>query len=311
MRGFDHDPQAAMQSRLRHMDEPIPPSPDKREPGPEFAKIPLRIMRERDLSPGAKLLYARLGLFSGKDGVCNPSHATLAGEIAVSDRRIRELLIELRECGLVSWRRTQKANSYTVDSPEHFLAPERKKTSGQSGRKRPTSSEGSVRSDRKNPSDKKMSLKRSLSKDVSSKEVSDYDCLPQNRKKRDSAAGRALLARYPNLRTALREHWKETDRQQPSANKVIRIIQATGHAPEAEIIEALHNLAERGYDADHIRVYGYFETALPDYFRQEREREEAASPCGYDQWSDRNETRSSREQFDAMTDAIEIPIAKT
>jgi hypothetical protein len=43
-----------------------------------------------------------------------------------------------------------------------------------------------------------------------------------------------------------------------------------------------------------------------DYFRRKREREEVADPIGYDAWSERNETRLSKAQFNSMTDAIEI-----
>jgi hypothetical protein len=147
-----------------------------------------------------------------------------------------------------------------------------------------------------------MSLGRGSSEDVSPKEERDYDCLPPNPKERDSPAG--SLAGYPNLRQCLRGHLEETDPRQPSKNKVIRIIQATGHASETEVIEALRDLRERGYGAKHIRTYAYFETALADYFRQKREREDAARPSGYDQWKDRNETRLTREQFERMSESF-------
>jgi hypothetical protein len=289
------------------MNETRQPASEIRDGGPDFAKLPLRLLRQRGLSYAAKCLYARLTLYAGKDGLCNPSHRTLADDIGASDRHIRELLSELRGCGLLSWRRTQKANAYSLHPPEHLRAPDRNKPSGQPGGKSPVSSEEDRHSDRKETSDKKMSLNRGSSREVPSKEQSDYDCLPQNRKNRDSAADVRVLSNYPNLRNHLRKHLREADPSQPSANKLIRIIQAAEHAPEAEIVKALRNIEERGYDASHIQTYAYFETALADYFRQKQDREEAANPSGYDQWSDRNYTRLSREEFDAMTDAIEIP----
>jgi hypothetical protein len=259
-------------------------------PGPEFAKLHLSILRQSALSFGAKCLYARLVTFAGRNGVCNPSDATLAGELGISDRRVRELRVELRDWNLVSWRRTQKANSYRLNPPEQCRLPDRKESSGQTGVIHPIRAEEKFPSDRKNPSDKKMSLKIGLPKDVPSKEEEDHDLSPQNRKQRDSAATQ-LLRRYPNLRNVLRQHLQETDPTLPSEDKVVRIIQSTNHAPEAEIIRALGDLKERGYGAEHIRTYAYFETALPDYFQRKREREEAAHPCGHHEWEERNLAR--------------------
>ena len=201
--------------------------------GLTFAKLPLDLLRRRDLSYGAKCLYGRLGLFAGKNGVCNPSHAVLAREIGCSDRRIRQLLTELRTRGLLLWRRTQKSSFYRLLGGQD--------QGDANGTKVPIRSEEKVQSDRKKASDKKMYLKRRSSKDVR-----DYDYLSPNRKKRDSETGRGLLTKYPSLRKHLREHLKETDPSQPSTNKVIRIIQAADHASEAEIIEALRDIEERG-----------------------------------------------------------------
>lgn len=273
--------------------------------GPDFAKLPLRLLREKALSFGAKCLYARLGLYAGKDGVCNPSHETLARELGISTRSIRALLTELREYGLVTWQRTQGASRYRLKLPEQCRCPDRNNASDQNGSKPPIGSETKLRSDGRKSSDKKMSLERGSSGNVSSKEEKpDYDCPPRNSKKRDSAVDLGLLANYPNLRSALREHLQETDTGQPSKHKVIRIIQATGYAPEPEIIEALRHLRERGYGADHIRTYKYFEIALADHFRQKREHEEAAQPCGQDEWSDRNEARLNRQKLDELSDSF-------
>lgn len=58
------------------------------------------------------------------------------------------------------------------------------------------------------------------------------------------------------------------------------------------------------YDDKHIRTYGYFETALMDYFQQKARREEAAQPCGFDEWEQRNEARLPRHEFDELSDAF-------
>ncbi len=278
--------------------------PKERRDGPSFVMVPMSLLGQKRLGPNAKLLYARLRLYAAKDGVCYPSHETLAKNLGLTSRRIRAITAELQKCGLIQWRRTQKSNVYTVHPPESFVGPDRKKASRQAGGKLPIKAEENFRSGRKNASDKKMSLKTGSLKHVSSIEVKDYDCPPMNRKTRDSPAGVGVLAEYPSLRRCLREHMQETDPALPSRDKVLRIVQATGHEPEAEILQALRNLRERGYGADHVRTYAWFETALADYFCQKQDREDAARPYGYDAWEERNETRMERAKFDQLTDSF-------
>jgi hypothetical protein len=118
------------------------------------------------LSYGVKCLYSRLGCYGEKSGICNPSHKTLATEMGCSDRRIRELLKELRSCGLIDWTRTQKSSHYRVLSPECFRPPHRNNSPVRSGTKVPVRSEGRFHTDRKHRSDKKMSIKRSPSREA-------------------------------------------------------------------------------------------------------------------------------------------------
>lgn len=92
--------------------------------GPEFALIPLSVMRDPHLLPAAKLLFARLKLFAGKDGICHPSHETLAGEIAVKPRQIRNLLGQLRQYGYVDWKRTKRDTCNYVIQERHSSAAE-------------------------------------------------------------------------------------------------------------------------------------------------------------------------------------------
>lgn len=77
-------------------------------------QVDLRILYSDDLSPTAKLTYGRLVLYAGKNGRCNPSHDTLAGQIRVSASRIRAVLRELRTVGLIDWKQTGSSCSYTV-----------------------------------------------------------------------------------------------------------------------------------------------------------------------------------------------------
>jgi hypothetical protein len=73
-----------------------------------FVQIPCPLLRDPHLLPAAKLLYGRLKLHAGKNGICNPSHGRLAKEISVSEKHIRNLLTQLRKNGYIDWRRTKR-----------------------------------------------------------------------------------------------------------------------------------------------------------------------------------------------------------
>ena len=57
--------------------------------------IPNCLMKYPHLSPSAKLLWARLAQYAGKNGYCYPSVETLADELGISKQQIIRLLKEL------------------------------------------------------------------------------------------------------------------------------------------------------------------------------------------------------------------------
>lgn len=59
--------------------------------------VPNWLLRREEVSPSAKLLYARLMQYAGEDGSCFPKVETLAVEIAVSERQVARLLDELEK----------------------------------------------------------------------------------------------------------------------------------------------------------------------------------------------------------------------
>ena len=63
--------------------------------------IPNWLLRRTEISPGAKLCYARLSQFAGRDGECFPAQVTLAAEIGAGERQLRRYLSELEEWGLI------------------------------------------------------------------------------------------------------------------------------------------------------------------------------------------------------------------
>lgn len=102
------------------------------------ALIPNWLLMRREVSHGAKLCYARLMQFAGKDGRCNPRQETLANALGCSVRRVRAYLRELKANSLISTNRPglKRANFYRFqrhpwmdDSPNETVAqtvPDRK-----------------------------------------------------------------------------------------------------------------------------------------------------------------------------------------
>ena len=63
--------------------------------------IPEQLLSFTGISPAAKLCYGRLTRYAGKEGKCFPRQDTLASEIGVSERMIREYLRELEIGGFI------------------------------------------------------------------------------------------------------------------------------------------------------------------------------------------------------------------
>src|SRR5207253_2524222 len=63
--------------------------------GDLFVLLPMEVLHDPTISHAAKLTYARLGFYAGRDGRCNPSHETLAAEVCLKSRQVRTVLNEL------------------------------------------------------------------------------------------------------------------------------------------------------------------------------------------------------------------------
>lgn len=63
--------------------------------------VPEALARRREISDGAKLLYAKLRQYEGRVGEARPKVATLAADLAKSRRRIEAYIAELVELGLI------------------------------------------------------------------------------------------------------------------------------------------------------------------------------------------------------------------
>jgi Helix-turn-helix domain len=65
------------------------------------AMIPSAVLRNPDLSPSAKLVFARLTQFAGRQGKAWPSDQTLGQEVGLGYRQARRCVAELERYGLI------------------------------------------------------------------------------------------------------------------------------------------------------------------------------------------------------------------
>lgn len=81
----------------------------------DVISIPMCLSRYKGLSDRAKSCWARLAMYCGENGICNPSYKTLGEEIAVERRQAVNLVNELINKGFL--RRAKESGSRTT----HFL----------------------------------------------------------------------------------------------------------------------------------------------------------------------------------------------
>jgi hypothetical protein len=70
-----------------------------------FTQLPRPIIRAKGLSPLAKLTYALLLDYAWQKGSCFPGQQRMADDLSVSRMTISRVLTELRDYGLIDWRR--------------------------------------------------------------------------------------------------------------------------------------------------------------------------------------------------------------
>src|ERR1041385_8549841 len=89
-----------------------------------FTQIPNFILRDGEISVGAKVVYAMFLSYAWHNDSCFPGQDRLAEDMGMSRVRVTQLIAELQRFGLVKiQRRGQgKTNLYTV----HFRSEERR-----------------------------------------------------------------------------------------------------------------------------------------------------------------------------------------
>jgi len=81
-----------------------------------FAAFPYLLMRDRNLSIGARLTYAFLLMYAWQEGSCFTKQASIAETMGVSSRQLQRYLYELREAKYISITRQDKRfnNTYIL-----------------------------------------------------------------------------------------------------------------------------------------------------------------------------------------------------
>lgn len=85
------------------------------------AFIPNAIMECSQLSDSAKLMWAKLAQYAGKDGRCFPSIKTLGDKTAKAERTARRALDELRDKGFIKVRRATGKSRLMHMTNEYFF----------------------------------------------------------------------------------------------------------------------------------------------------------------------------------------------
>ena len=81
-----------------------------------FAAFPYLVMRDTNLSIGARMTYAFLLMYAWQEGSCFPKQATVAKAMGISERQFQRYLYELRDAGYIRIDRQDKRfhNTYIL-----------------------------------------------------------------------------------------------------------------------------------------------------------------------------------------------------
>lgn len=84
--------------------------------------VPNRLLRDPNISHGAKLLWARLAQYDGSRGKCYPSQKTLAEELGISIWQVQYYIRELKAKKLIEVEYAQGPDIIRHLTPRyHFL----------------------------------------------------------------------------------------------------------------------------------------------------------------------------------------------
>jgi hypothetical protein len=92
---------------------------------PALAQLPPAVLSHPELSFGAKVLFAALYAHAWPEDHCWPSQEELARDVSCTVRQVQRLLLQLRQAGLVVWKRRglNRPNVYRLATDGCALEP--------------------------------------------------------------------------------------------------------------------------------------------------------------------------------------------
>ncbi len=81
-----------------------------------FVQIPKFILMHPKISFGAKITYGVLLSYAWQEDFCYPAQASIAKDLNLKERQVRNLLTELKKAGLINWKQQglNKPNIYFI-----------------------------------------------------------------------------------------------------------------------------------------------------------------------------------------------------
>lgn len=81
-----------------------------------FAAFPYLVMRDKQLSLGARMTYAFLLMYAWQEGSCYPGQSRMARDMGMSERHLRRYLTELKAALYIKVERRDKRfnNTYVI-----------------------------------------------------------------------------------------------------------------------------------------------------------------------------------------------------
>ncbi len=240
--------------------------------------VPTGIAENSELRQGDKLAYGALLRFAGRDGCCFPSMKKLGAKLGVSSRQARAYVAALEHSKLVRRVKRCDESGQTSNGFEFLwhalLTDSMKDTSG--GPRNDTSA-----LPRNGSSAEESQLEEGH---LEGTEIRHRLPAPILKNPEGTSKLPAVCKRYPKLREALADYMQGSgeERIYPGDRAVVDVMDAAEGASEQDVIQCLrYYREERGLrpgTKNGPRHFTWFPTAVGDYFRQRRKRQEAAAP---------------------------------
>lgn len=95
-----------------------------------FAAFPYQVMRDKNLSVGARLTYAFLLMYAWQEGSCFAGQEKMAKDMGISRAQVQRYLYELRDTAYVRIERTDKRfnNTYVVLDRKYSKLKKKRRT---------------------------------------------------------------------------------------------------------------------------------------------------------------------------------------